>query len=88
MAIEFKKQLKIRDVLESYDNDEEMARAISRLVEKWDLKDPYTDEPIDLPEPDTSEWYKEVSFEQFTDLIDAWIEHRGNALPKTSGEQS
>ena len=88
MTVTFRKELKISDVIEWYENDDEMAHALSRVMVEWDLKDPYTGEDIPLPEFDTGEWYRAITFEQFTELIDAWVERRDAVLPNPKGEQS
>jgi hypothetical protein len=88
MEVEFKKQLIIGDVIQPVKTDVEMACAISRVVVSWDIKHAYTKEPIPIPEPDTADWYRQLTYEQFTELIDAWIARRDEALPKVSGEES
>jgi len=86
--IKFKKSIKIGDIIEPYVDDKAVACVISRLVEEWDIVDAYTGEPIPLPEHDTWEWYKDITFEVFQELYDALVERLNATVPKASGEQS
>ena len=90
MKVVFKKQLKVRDVIERYEKDMDVARAISRNIEEWDLTDSDTGEAIPLPEPDTPDWYLEILWSEWIELVDLWSDHRRGILdlPSPKGERS
>jgi len=88
VVVKFREELKISDVIERYKDDAATARGVSRVVVEWDLVDPYTGDPLPLPEPDTSEWYHQISYGRFMGVLGAWKERRDAEIPKVSGEQS
>jgi hypothetical protein len=84
----FRDQLKVRDVITFYHKDVEMAEAISRNLEAWNLVDIDTGEPLPLPEPGTDTWFLDLGWDDWLALAASWGEWRTRNLPKPSASPS